>query len=247
MINRISAIALLIGGSVLALAIGSSPLGGAITPKNAAHLNAPHNKVIYGDASYLCCNNFVQLVKSAPVIVEARVVAQLPSYGMPTPAGTPDTAPQPTIDPSILPPVKATAIAAYRAHAVTPVVDTNQGAPSLILTDSTVEVIVTLKGAILPGQRLTIVQPGGELQGWRYVDNESPLLAVGSTEVLFLIPPSQGQSLHSDAYQIAEGSQARFSVQTDGTVSPFSSQYSYLSSYRGRVIESLKAEVRAAS
>jgi len=237
---------------VVALAVASifvAAAHGDILPSGmpaSMQARATHQgvKVIYGEADYACCNSFAQLAQTSPVIVEVRVVAQSASYSSPATTSARYTAPQPTIDASQIPPGKATAIAALRAlPTLTP--GTIQSAP-LILTDSTVEVVRTLKGPITPGQRLTVAQPGGTLQGWQLVDRESPLLMAGSTEVLFLMPPAPGGSIH-DAYQISQGAQARFTVRTDGSVEPFSAAYAYLAGLRGRTVDDIVNAVRSAS
>lgn len=209
---------------ILVLALGNGSTRSVASPL----------KTIFGEADYLCCNSFDQLVKASPVIVEGRVDAQLPSYSIAATSGVPHVSPASMINPSTLPPVKATALAAERANQgiSSAARAATQSTPPLIFTNSTVEVLVALRGTVVPGQQLTVVQPGGTVPGWQSIDTESPLLRVGSTEVLFLIPPNQVGASES-AYQISMGQQARFSVQSNGIVSPLSKQYPYLLPYSG--------------
>lgn len=239
------ALAVVAGGMIAAAAHGGLSYNASPLIQHASHGKSGHPRITYGEATYLCCASFSALVKASPVIVLARVVAQSPSFSLPATTGTLDTSPQPTIDPSIMPPVKATAIAKVRAQGPA-ATGAPANVPPLILTDSTVQVIAAMKGPVARGQQLTIIQPGGTYQGWQTIDRESPLLTVGTTEVLFLIPPTPGGSPHNE-YQISVGAQARFRVQQNGLVAPLAMDYAYLSPYNNVTLNQLNAAVRADS
>jgi len=223
----------LVGGTIMMTTSASS------SSHNAAGRRL---KVAYGEASYLCCDSFAHLVKASPVIVLARIVKQYPSYGTPAINGPLNTSPQPTVDVSVVPPVKATAIA--NAHITTSATSIDlSNTPPVVLTESTVQVLTTLKGSVSPGQQINIVQPGGTYQGWQLIDRESPLLAVGTTEVLFLIPPAS-DAPSNDAYQISVGAQARFRIQQNGLLTTLAADSSYLSGYKNISVNQLQAAVR---
>ncbi len=239
------ALAMMAGGIIVAAAHSGLSYNTLPPIRHASHGTSGHPRIAYGEASYLCCANFSALVKASPVIVLARVVSQSPSFSLPATTGTLDTSPQPTVDPSIMPAVKATAIAKVRAQGPAATGE-SADVPPLILTDSIVQVIAAMKGPVVRGQQLNIVQPGGTYQGWQAIDRESPLLSVGTTEVLFLIPPTPDGSPHNE-YQISVGAQARFRVQQNGLVAPLAMDYAYLSPYNNVTLNQLNAAVRADS
>ena len=86
----------------------------------------------------------------------------------------------------------------------------------LLHTDFTVEVVDSVRGSLQKGQRVVVTQIGGTEDSGAVLNAEhDPLMQVGAQEVLFLKKdPSSGK------FFTTGGGQGRFSVQSNGTVSP---------------------------
>jgi hypothetical protein len=76
-----------------------------------------------------------------------------------------------------------------------------------VLTDVTVRVSESLKGA--PGERVTLVQLGGDLDGFRYAVPGSPLFRPGERALLFVWRDPQGRA------QVNGMAQGKFDIATD--------------------------------
>jgi hypothetical protein len=86
----------------------------------------------------------------------------------------------------------------------------------LLHTDFTVEVVEAVRGGLQKGQRLVVTQIGGtEDSGAKLNAEHDPLMQVGTQEVLFLKKDAK-----SGKFFTTGGGQGRFTVQSNGTVSP---------------------------
>ena len=86
----------------------------------------------------------------------------------------------------------------------------------LLHTDFTVEVVEAVRGGLQKGQRLVVTQIGGtEDSGAKLNAEHDPLMQVGAQEVLFLKKDAK-----SGKFFTTGGGQGRFTVQSNGTVSP---------------------------
>jgi hypothetical protein len=86
----------------------------------------------------------------------------------------------------------------------------------LLHTDFTVEVVDAIRGGLRKGQRVVVTQIGGTEDSGAVLNAEhDPLLKVGAQELLFL-----KQDAASGKFFTTGGGQGRFTVQSNGTVSP---------------------------
>ena len=87
-----------------------------------------------------------------------------------------------------------------------------------ILTDVTVRVSESLKGA--PGERITLTQLGGDLDGFRYAVAGSPLFRPGEEALLFVWRDRQGRA------QVNGMAQGKFEIGRDAATGERSVQRS---------------------
>jgi len=86
----------------------------------------------------------------------------------------------------------------------------------LLHTDFTVEVVDSVRGSLKKGERITVTQLGGTEDNGAVINTEhDSLMQVGAQEVMFLKKDAQ-----SGKFFTTGGGQGRFTVQTNGTVSP---------------------------
>lgn len=86
----------------------------------------------------------------------------------------------------------------------------------LLHTDFTVEVVDSVRGNIKRGERLTITQLGGtEDSGTVIVTEHDSLMQVGAQELMFL-----RKDAASGKFVTTGGGQGRFTVQSNGTLTP---------------------------
>jgi len=86
----------------------------------------------------------------------------------------------------------------------------------LLHTDFTVEVVDSVRGGLKKGERVTITQLGGTEDSGAVINTEhDPLMQVGATELLFL-----NKDARSGKFFTTGGGQGRFTVQSNGTLTP---------------------------
>jgi hypothetical protein len=86
----------------------------------------------------------------------------------------------------------------------------------LLHTDFTVEVVDSVRGSLKKGERITVTQLGGTEDNGAVINTEhDALMQVGAQEVMFLKKDAQ-----SGKFFTTGGGQGRFTVQSNGTLSP---------------------------
>jgi hypothetical protein len=86
----------------------------------------------------------------------------------------------------------------------------------LLHTDFTVEVVDSVRGGLKKGERVTVTQLGGTEDNGAVINTEhDALMQVGAQEVMFLKKDAQ-----SGKFFTTGGGQGRFTVQSNGTLSP---------------------------
>ncbi len=202
----------------------------AFTLQRSVHVAS---RTIIEGAEYACCLNFSALTKEASLVVQARVIAASPSYIQPNNVPqviVADHRPQ-------LAGLKATALAGLPTPTPGASTPTPDGS-GLLLTDFTVEVVSTLRGTAVPGQRLTVTQVGGtDSQGGQVIVPDVPLFNVGETEVLFLYPYPD---VASAKYTTVGGAQGRFTVNSAGILQALASnEFPYTRAFNGKTVNDL--------
>ena len=99
---------------------------------------------------------------------------------------------------------------------LTSTVETDLKQAGLLHTDFTVEVVDSVRGGLKKGERVTVTQLGGTEDNGAVVNTEhDALMQVGAQEVMFLKKDAQ-----SGKFFTTGGGQGRFTVQSNGTLSP---------------------------
>jgi hypothetical protein len=149
-------------------------------------------------------SDVTELTKASTAVAQVRIVGAGKSYRVPF-----DRA-QVTVA------ARNTGGAKGKEQALSATTGVESGMDGLLHTDFTAEVVDSVRGGLRKGERITVTQLGGTEDSGAVINTEhDTLMHVGAQELVFLRKDAQ-----SGKFFTTGGGQGRFSVQSNGALTP---------------------------